>query len=469
MQTRILAAATLCALAVGGAQAGQYVLQAGKWGTNQANAVARAGGTVTYANADAGIAVVQSDNANFLASALGSGSITSGAADMTVRFTEPTRAIDAQIGNVEADAGAPVSTANARFYAIQWAPKSVDAPAAWAAGYTGAGVRVAVIDGGIFDGHPDLAGAIDVAASTSFVAPSGPTDTCSAKFNCDTASFWHGTHVAGIIAARGKSGVMGIAPGATIVGVKALQNGTGSFGAIISAVIYAATQGRADIINMSLGAEFGRCEDGAAELRWALNREMNFAKSRGSLVVVAAGNSAIDYDHPASFVCDPTTTPVTMCPADLTDTPAESGNAIAISATGPLDFAHGAMDFTRPASYSNYGNSLVWMAGPGGDAALPGTAVCTVRLSATTATTNFCWVFDMVLSTTSTGWSWAAGTSMATPAVAAVAALVKEQNPMFAAAQLKNRLAQSAVDEGKAGQDNFYGRGYVNARRALGL
>jgi len=217
MQTRILAAATLCALAVGGAQAGQYVLQAGKWGSNQANAVARAGGTVTYANADAGIAVVQSDNAGFLAAALGSGAITSGSADMTVRFTEPTATIDAKVDGVPPASSDAVSTSAARFYAIQWAPGSVEAPAAWAAGYTGAGVRVAVIDGGILDTHPDLAGAVDAAASTSFVAPSGPTDTCSAKFNCDTASFWHGTHVAGIIAARGKSGSIGIAPGATIV------------------------------------------------------------------------------------------------------------------------------------------------------------------------------------------------------------------------------------------------------------
>jgi subtilisin family serine protease len=291
MQTRNLVVATLCALAIGSAQAGQYVLQASKWGANQANAVARAGGTVTYANSDAGIAVVQSDDANFLASALSSGAITTGAPDIVAQFTEPQPAVDLQ-----QDAAAAVSTGSAIYYPIQWHIQAVEAPAAWGAGYTGAGVRVAVIDGGIYASHIDLAGAIDITASRSFVPPASATDTCSTAFNCDVGTFWHGTHVAGIIAGRGNHGALGIAPGATIIGVKALHNGSGSFGSIISAVLYASTDAHADIINMSLGAEFNRNEQGAAQLRAALNKAINFATARGTLVVVAAGNSGIDYD-----------------------------------------------------------------------------------------------------------------------------------------------------------------------------
>ena len=85
---------------------------------------------------------------------------------------------------------------------------------------------------------------------------------CAATaYNCDTGTFWHGTHVAGIIAAiDNATGVIGIAPKATIVPVKALHGGSGSFGAVVAAVLYAgdhsATGGRADIINMSLGAVF---------------------------------------------------------------------------------------------------------------------------------------------------------------------------------------------------------------------
>jgi len=447
MQTRKLALGALCALAMGGAQAGQYVLQAAKWGPSQANAVARAGGSVVYANADAGIAVVQSENSNFLATALSGGAIISGAADIVVQFNSP-----AQVADVQAQA---VSTASAGLYNAQWAPRAVEAPAAWAAGYTGAGVRVAIIDGGIFNAHPDLAGAIDTVASTSFVTSGAPgLGGCSpAAYNCDTGTFWHATHVAGIIAARGNVGTIGIAPGATIVGVKALHNGSGSFGAIISAVMYAATDGRADIINMSLGAEFDRREDGAAELRSALNRAINFATARGTLVVVSAGNSAIDYDHAGN----------------LTVTPAESGNAIAISATGPTGFARGATDFSTLATYSNYGSSLVWVAAPGGnDELFTSSATCTVSTGFGNLT-NPCWVFDLVLNTSRAGWSWAEGTSMAAPAASAVAALIKQKNPSANPAQLKTGLAQSAVDVGKVGHDASYGNGFVNARRAVGL
>ena len=153
--------------------------------------------------------------------------------------------------------------------------------------------------------------------------------------------------------------------------------------------------------------------------------------------------------------------------------PAESGNAIAVSATGPMGFGLGATDFSRPASYSNYGN-FIWLAAPGGDFALPGEDVCTYqRNPGPVNALQFCWVLDMVISTSrGTGtsissYSWAAGTSMAAPAVAGVAALIRERFPNATPAQLKTKLAQSATDLGKPGQDNFYGHGFVNALRAV--
>ena len=441
MKTSKLAVAVLGALFAMSAEAGQYVLQASKWGASQEAAVAKAGGTVKFSNDKAGLAVVESDNPNFLASAVAGGAVTSGAADMMVQWTQPTV--------VELSA---VNPGDDTYYNhVQWAPQSVEAPAAWDLGFDGSGVRVAVIDGGIYAAHVDLAGAVDVGASRSFA--SGAPNGCIEVFNCDVGTFWHGTHVAGIIAARDNDkGVVGIAPRATIVGVKALHNGSGSFGAVISALLYASTDGRADIINMSLGAEFGRSEQGAAELRSALNRAVNFATAHGSLVVVSAGNSAIDFDTAK----------------DYTVTPAESGNAIAVSATGPLGFGVGATDFSRPASYSNYGSSLVWVAGPGGDAAYPNrTAVCSAP-----PIVQRCYVLDFVFSTArgssvNGSYAWAAGTSMAAPAVSAVAALIKQKYPAATPAQLKTKLAQSATDEGKVGHDDFYGNGYVNARRAV--
>ncbi len=432
------------------AQSASFVLQAAKWGPSQDNAVARAGGSVTFSNGAAGIASVQSSNPSFLQAVLAGGAIQSGAQDMEVQWTAPL-AIEPLPDTINPN--------DDRFFKnVQWAPQSVEAPAAWAAGYTGLGVRVAVIDGGIYNAHRDLAGAIDVASSRSFVDPGTGSDAaCRAAFNCDTGTFWHATHVSGIIAARDNTiGIVGIAPQATIVGVKALHSGSGTFGAVINAILYAATDGHADIINMSLGAEFNRNETGAAELVSALNRAVNFAAARGVLVVVAAGNSGLDLDHTGNVIA----------------TPAESGNALAVAATGPVGFALGATNFSRPASYTNFGTSAIWVAAPGGDAALPGNDICTLPTT-TVPTTNFCWVFDLVLSTargpaaSTNSYAFAAGTSMATPAAAAVAALIKQKYPGISVGDLKNRLAQSATDEGKVGQDPFYGRGYVNARNAV--
>jgi len=448
-----IAVAALCAATAAGAQAATYVLHAPNWGAKQSAAVAKAGGTVVFSHDGAGVAVAESSNPAFMKTVRASGAVAGGALDRVVEWTEP------MPREVLPDAINPSD--DHYFNTVQWAPQSVEAPAAWAMGYTGKGVRVAVIDGGIFNAHPDLGANVDASASRSFVeqdpAASAAVNACRTAFNCDIGTLWHGTHVAGIIAAIDNSiGVVGIAPEATIVGVKALHGGSGSFAAVIQAILYAATEGRADVINMSLGAVFPRNEEGAAELVSGLNRAVNFATRNGALVVVSAGNDALDMDRTGNLIV----------------TPAESGNAIAISATGPMAFAYGATNFSRPASYSNYGNSLVWLAAPGGDFAYPGNENCTLPTT-TTPVTIPCWAFDMVLSTSRGSangpgaYTWTAGTSMAAPAASAIAALIKQKHPGIAVGELKNRLAQSATDEGKPGQDNFYGRGYVNAKRAV--
>lgn len=423
-----------------------YVAQTAQWGAAQEAAVKAAGGVVRLAHAGAGVAVLESANPAFL-SQLGAAAGTVVADQVTV-WTPELRTVSAS-----EDAGNPIDN---RFFAgIQWAPQAVRAPQAWALGYTGKGVRVAVIDGGVYAAHPDLAANVDVAAARSFVP--GAPGSCEVAFNCDTGSFWHGTHVSGIIAAVNNNiGVVGIAPEATIVPVKALHNGSGSFASIIQAVLYAATEGRADIINMSLGAVFNRGGSDAAELTAALNRTMAFAARKGVLVISSAGNDALDIDHSGNLIV----------------TPAESGNGLAISATGPEGFGYGATNVRRFASYSNYGSSMVSVAGPGGDFNLFGTptgdANCTLPVYNPAGTiTRPCWVFDMVLSTSRAGYSWAAGTSMSAPAAAAVAALIKQKNPGISVGALKNRLAQSADDEGKPGADPYYGRGFVNALNAV--
>jgi subtilisin family serine protease len=446
------AVACMALLAAGTAQAGErYVLTASSWGKLQASHVAAAGGKVRFAHAGAGVAVVESSNPQFLSQVLAGGAIRGGALDVEVDWTGPMRSFE-----LEANA---VNPGDDRYFAtIQWAPQAVKAPQAWAAGYDGEGVRVAVIDGGIFDAHPDLGANVDRVAARSFVEPVGDpvTDPCRTAWNCDTGTLWHGTHVAGIIAAVDNTiGVVGIAPKATIVPVKALHSGTGSFGAVIQAILYAASAGNADIINMSLGAVFPR-NDGAAVLTSALNRAVNTAGRLGVLVISSAGNDALDLDHLWNYIV----------------TPAESGNGLAVSSTGPLGFAYGATNFTRFSSYSNWGTSMVTVAAPGGDFAYEGEEFCTLPTT-TTPVTIPCWAFDMVLSTsrgtaTSAGsYTWTAGTSMSAPAASAVAALIKQRFPNISVGELKNRLAQSADDLGKPGVDPFYGRGFVNAYRAV--
>ena len=121
------------------------------------------------------------------------------------------------------------------------------------------------------------------------------------------------------------------------------------------------------------------------------------------------------------------------------------------------------------ASYSNYGQSAIDFAGPGGDAEYPGEENCTVA-----GITNPCWVFDLVFSVggyTAAGapqYNWVAGTSMAAPHVSGVAALIigKHGGEMSPAA-VERILRQSSDDLGKPGNDSLYGGGRVNAARAV--
>jgi lantibiotic leader peptide-processing serine protease len=427
-----------------------YVVSASQWGPVQDAAVRAAGGTVTFGHEGTGLGIVESDAPDFAVRLLASGVVSRVDEDMMVQWQAP-------VQSVELDESAVTPNDETFYPFVQWAPQAVEAPAAWAKGYTGKGVRVAIIDGGIHSTHADLVANLDVAASRSFVP--------GFAFNQDTGTFWHGTHVAGIVAAADNGiGTLGIAPEATIVGAKALHNGSGAFGWVISAILYSATPlaeggGGADIINMSLGALFerGGGNTGAGPLVAALNKAVNYADRHGVLVVSSAGNNALDLDHSGSYIT----------------VPAQSGSGIAVSATGPMGFGYSATNFRRFASYSNWGNSVVTVAGPGGDFAYPGNELCTKARVPAGSVTTACWVFDMVLSTSrgaaasTTSYSWAAGTSMAAPAVSAVAALIKQRHPGISLGALKTKLQQSADDEGKKGNDPYYGKGFVNAANAV--
>jgi subtilisin family serine protease len=434
-----------------------YIVQVdGTWGDAQDAAVAAAGGTISYKHAGSGLAIVNSANGSF-ASSLPEGMRAE--PDMLVQWQAPIPETAEQI-DVTEDAA---TLGDETFANAQWNIRAINAQAAWnATNLTGAGVRVAIVDGGLYNSHLDLVGNVDVARSASFVP--------GFNFNQDVGTFWHATHVAGIVAAADNAiGTIGVAPGATLIGCKALHNGSGSFGAVINAILYAATPiadggAGANIINMSLGARFprGGGNTGAGQLVASLNRAIGYATDNGVLCVVSAGNDAVDADHNGNEII----------------IPAQSGAAFTVAATGPVGYAvgypAGATNFSRPASYTNFGNSLVNVAAPGGDFVLPGNALCSVpRIPAGTVTTN-CWVFDMVMSTVrgsgaSVGtYSWTAGTSMAAPAVSGLAALLKQQNPGATVGDLKALIGNSAAVV-TTENDPYYGKGFIDALAAVTL
>ncbi|PYO63329.1 MAG: hypothetical protein DMD28_02495 [Gemmatimonadetes bacterium] len=239
---------------------------------------------------------------------------------------------------------------------------------------------------------------------------------------------------------------------------------------MIRGIVYAATpiaQGGAgaDIINMSLGAIFPRQGVGAAQLAVALGKATTYAYQQGVTVFAAAGNAAVDFDHTANII----------------DLPAQSPHVLAISALAPEGFALGATDYDDPASYTDFGQSVIDFGAPGGDFRLfiPFTPPapnpnpnCSLPRIPTGLITAPCYVFDYVISPGSLGpvnnvYFFAAGTSMATPAAAAVGALIIEKYGRIGPAGVAAVLRHSADDLGKPGNDDFYGLGRVNALNAV--
>lgn len=311
-----------------------------------------------------------------------------------------------------------------------WNLRAIHADVTAASGDMGAGARVAVLDSGMDLVNPDLVPNINQGLAISFV----PGEVVQPQ--CTAPCFNHGTHVGGIIAAAiNNIGVQGVAPEAELVPVKVLrESGSGAFSWVIAGIEYAASI-HADIINMSLGATFdvahaGKDNQGLGTLLSALNRAINHATAAGVLVVSSAGNNGLNLN------------------SSIMTIPAQSGNGMAISATGP----YCQTDFDRFASYSNYGQSVINLAAPGGGVDCP----------------NPTFYLDFVLSDSKGAYFFAAGTSMAAPHVSGVAALIVGKYGHIGPASIKAILQQSADDLYKPGADPFSGNGRVNAQKALG-
>ncbi|MCO1581749.1 S8 family serine peptidase [Crossiella sp. SN42] len=286
----------------------------------------------------------------------------------------------------------------------------VGAPAAWQAGFTGKGVTVAVLDTGIDDTHPDVAG--KVKHSKDF----------SGKGNVKDGD-GHGTHVAATAVGSGAAEggkFKGVAPEADLAVGKVLNdNGSGQFDDIIAGMEWAAGEVKAKVISMSLG---GGPTDGSDPMALAVN---TLTRKHNALFVIAAGN----YGSPGS-VSSPASADLALTVGSVT----KSGGRSEFSSQGPR-VGDGAV---KP------------------EISAPGSDIVAARATGTAMGEP---VNDR--------YTKASGTSMATPHVAGGVAILAQQHPDWTAEQLKSALVSTAVPV--AGSGVFaVGGGRMDLGKAVG-
>jgi thermitase len=318
--------------------------------------------------------------------------------DPRVRYAEPNYVYTA------------FATPNDPHFAKQWAYTTIQAPAAWDIVTGATTITIAVIDSGIDPTHPDLAGKL-VPGYDYVDNDDNPRDLNG-----------HGTHVAGIAAAITNNGigVAGMAWGARIMPLRALdEEGTGNSAGIASAIGWAHLNG-AKIINLSLGGE------GSSQ---TLQNAITHAHNDGILVVAAMGNRGDSVPlYPAAYA-----------------------NVMAVAATTRDDIRAG---------YSSYGVHCD-IAAPGGFMTNYGQ---TSGIYSTMPTYD---VYDTTRYFYQKHYDYHMGTSQAAPFVSGLAALIWSVKPSLTPDQVQQTIQSTAVDLGASGWDQYYGWGRINALAAV--
>lgn len=293
------------------------------------------------------------------------------------------------VGEVEDDTTAELcALTNDKYCSSQWALSNIDVLRAWTKGYDGGGVKIAVVDSGVRSSHQDLLSANIIAGCNLL---NGTTNTID-----ETG---HGTFVTGIIAAaiNNSIGIAGICDQATIIPIKCF-GGEGSTDAsyIVQAVYKAVDTYDCDVINLSLGI--------AVNLQ-SLKQALDYAESKGVIVVAAVGNFGItDLSYPAAY-----------------------SNVVGV---GSIDRNNNICDFSRR-------NSSVCVVAPGSE------------LISTGYSSDYSYIKGQ-------------GTSFSTPHAVAVAAILKQFRADADVDDFIEILKQSSVDLGPSGYDTTYGYGDLN-------
>jgi subtilisin family serine protease len=375
-------------------------------------------------------------------------------------------------------------------------------------------VTVGVIDSGVDFTHPDIAPNLDVDRSCSFIFDGTPTAAPAEIANGDCSNKGavqdrngHGSHVSSTIAAPVNDfGIAGVAPEATIVGLKACTEVGYCFADSVAAALRYAGDIQLDIVNLSLYADpyLYYCKNDAEQrdILREVQEAARYARQRGVLIVAAAGNQASDLQHPGIDASSPDWPPGAAEIRDVGNNcvvvPTELPGVLTVSSTGPIGYP--GYDLWI-ADYSSVGMSRVDVAAPGGDYfRATGTAQDAVlaALSNTSDPDNGIWdFFDFietilpqydgltVLANSGVRYGFLNGTSMASPHAAGVAALVKENHPGWGPDAVKAAVQRTTQqldcpadweplnsgDErercyGKNGRTSFFGHGLVDAAAA---
>ncbi|MFF8035336.1 S8 family serine peptidase [Streptomyces sp. NPDC016626] len=441
-------------------------------------AIAAAGGTVVVTYDRIGVIVVHSADPSFGEEIRKARGVRSAGATRTAPLTAAGTTDEGAADYLTAAEAARTRAASAAapgsepLEADQWDLRAIGADEAAKINPGSDKVTVAVIDTGVDDTHPDLAPNFSAAQSANCVG--GKADTSEGAWRPYTADDYHGTHVAGeIAAARNGIGVAGVAPGVKVAGIKVSDPDNGLFYPenVVCAFVFAADHG-VEITNNSYYVDpwLYNCMDDPDQkaIVDAVNRAQLYAQKKGTLHLASAGNS--NHDLASDAIVDDSSpddsTPVTRTidPSECFDLPTQLPGVVTVSATGVQNLK---------SYYSTYGRGVVDIAAPGGDRRyqLPDTPSKDGR----------------ILSTMPNGeYAFLQGTSMASPHAAGVAALLKSEYPRATPAQLQALLkaqadnpgcpesydqdgdgVQDATCEGGDRVNGFYGFGVVNALRAV--